>query len=216
MSAALPYRPTPVFLGDAEGSTLAVMLFPDDMDAARHWHARFLAEGPLPAYLAADHAFADDRLLAYFNAVAKGEAAQKEVEGRRAKAELAAQVAFNLWASISRGPTGASWKQSILAGAERAGCSESHVRTQLKLFAPVLHLWLAWLVDGRKVVPAPQLFPRAYALLFEIREWEDSRHSAFKPETRYLAAREFGPWPELARQMEGSRVEQPIARRQGL
>ena len=60
----ITFEPIPIFLGDTFGSTISVMLFPEDISKARAWHARHLAQGALQSYLDDGNCF-EDRLAAY-------------------------------------------------------------------------------------------------------------------------------------------------------
>lgn len=199
------FIPIPVFLGDTFGSTLAVMLFPDDMSKARAWHAQQLSKGALQAYLSAGHSF-DDRLLAFADAVGAADIDGRLISARLVGAGLAADAFKVLWALICDDCDRASWSRAITVVCDatptkRAG-SPSHIRKQLKLFAPVMHLWLGWQLSDRACPCETELFDIGYPILFAARAWAASRPAAFQPIESYLAVKEYGPWPELAKKMQ--------------
>lgn len=199
------FIPIPVHLGDTFGSTVAVMLFPDDMSKARAWHARQLSKGALRAYEEAGHSF-EDRWQAFADAVAAADVDRTEALARMAGAGLAADVFKVLWAMICDESDKASWSRAIdvvcdATPAKRAG-SPSHIRKQLKLYAPVMHLWLAWRLSDNPCPRETELFEIGYPILFAARAWALSRSKAFRTEDSYLAVAEYGPWPELAQEME--------------
>lgn len=80
--------------------------------------------------------------------------------------------------------------------------SPSHIRKQLKLFAPVLHLWLGWHLSEQACPREEELFEIGYPILFAARAWARSRPAAFQAADSYLSVKEFGPWPHLAQRMQ--------------
>ena len=202
---SLNYIPTPVFHGDTYGSTLAIMLFPDCLAKARNWHAKFLAAGVIDAYRDAGHSF-EDRWKPFLAALAEVDVSDLEVAKRIRGAGFATDAVTALYALVCTDPETASWNKAIAEVCKRSvgevGGSETHVRSQLKLFAPVLHLWLARRLSDTPHPRESQLFLDGYAMLFELKSWAASQHAAFKKPERYLATKEYGPWPELANLME--------------
>ena len=82
---------------------------------------------------------------------------------------------ITLWALVCSDPETASWERAIekvnMANSREIGGSPSHIRQQLRLFGPVLHLGS---LGGCLDEPVPQegnLFLDAYAILFELRAW---------------------------------------------
>ena len=207
MIATPAFIPTPVFFGDAQHSTMAVMLFPDDLAKARNFAAQLLNDGTLRAYIAAGHDFSD-RWMAFADAMREGRTSDKEIAARLAGAKLALDATKALWGLVCSHSGQAGWSGAIeLVGEayakEKVSSSPSHIRKQLRLFAPVLHLWLAWALDDRTLPPAADLFRVGYGLLFKLRKWELSRDEAFRRDDGYLAERgKYGPWPALAMLME--------------
>lgn len=200
-----PFIPTPVFLGDTFGSTLAVMLFPDDLSKACSWHARQLSKGALKAYIAAGHPF-DDRFASFIDAVGGADVENREVVARLVGAGLAGDAFKVLWALICQDGDTASWSRAITIVCDSTSTKEagspSHIRKQLKLFAPVLHLWLGWRLSEQPCPREKELFQIGYPILFAARAWAASRPASFRPAESYLSAREYGPWPELAKEMQ--------------
>lgn len=199
------FIPIPLLLGDTFGSTLAVMLFPDNMSKARAWHARQLSKGALQAYLAAGHSF-EDRLPAFTDAVGAADVDSLQVSKRLAGAGLAGDVFKVLWALICDDGDSASWSRAITivcdaTPAKQAG-SPSHIRKQLKLFAPAMHLWLGWQLSENTCPRERELFDIGYPILFAARAWAASRPAAFQPTEGYLSVKEYGPWPQLAEDMQ--------------
>lgn len=203
------FIPIPVLLGETFRSTLAVMLFPDDPSKARTWHATELSKGTLQAYLEAGHSF-DDRLPDFLNAVGGANVGSREPGTRFAGAMLAADVFKVLWAQICQDDEGASWASAIAhvcdsTSAKEAG-SQSHIRKQLRRFAPVLHLWLGWQL-AEHPCREQEFFDIGYPILFAARAWAAARPTSFAES--YLSVQEYGPWPELAKDMHqhgGSRL----------
>jgi hypothetical protein len=199
------FIPIPVFLGDTFGSTLAVMLFPDDMSKARAWHARQLSKGALRAYLAAGHSF-EDRLLAFADAVGAADVDDRQISARLAGAGLAADVFKVLWALICDECDAASWSRAITivcdATSTKEAGSPAHIRKQLKRFAPVMHLWLGWQLSENACPSERELFNIGYPILFAARAWAASRPAAYQPSESYLSVKEYGPWPQLAEEMQ--------------
>ncbi len=199
------FNPIQVNFGDTFGSTIAIMLFPDDMSKARAWHARQLSKGALRAYLEAGHSFGD-RFLDFAEAVGAADVDDRLVSARLAGAMLASDAFKVLWALICHEGDSASWSRAVTivcdaTSAKQAG-SPSHIRKQLKLFAPVMHLWLGWQLSERAVPRETDLFEIGYPILFAARAWASSRPTAFQPIESYLSVTEYGPWPELAREMQ--------------
>lgn len=214
-------KPTPIFVGDVYGSTVSIMLYPDDLAKAKNWHAKHLASGALQAYREAGHSF-EDRWEAFLQAIGSADVSNKETQARLAGASLAADAIKALWAMVCMEDRDASWNKAInlvcaASGRGRAG-SPSHIRAQLRLFAPVLHLWLAWRLSDKACPPAGELFLEGYSILFDLRRWEEARPAAFRRSDGYLAADEYGPWPELAQLMAslGGHHQHRISLSQGL
>lgn len=192
-------------LGDTFGSTVAVMLFPDDLAKARAWHARQLSKGALKSYLEAGHSFTD-RLIPFAEAIGAADIDNRDVSSRLNGAGLAADTFKVLWALICDESETASWSRAITTVCDstsiREAGSPSHIRKQLKLFAPVMHLWLGWQLSERVCPRETELFDIGYPILFAAREWADSRPGAYQLNESYLSVREYGPWPQLAERMQ--------------
>ena len=173
------------------------MLFPEDWEKAHAWHARFLARRPLPDYLEAGHDFST-RWADYLAGVANSSRIDGEEEWRWAAGALAGRTVMLLWALICDRDERAGWSQAIeitsnAARAQKRKGSPSHIRSQLRRFSPVLHLWGAWaMCDTLK--PAGELMAMSGALLSELRNWDAMRPVAFRHHESYLAAEPVGPW----------------------
>jgi hypothetical protein len=214
------FIPIPVNFGDTYGSTIAVMLFPEDLDRARSWHAKHLSTGALQAYLNAGHSF-QDRFPAFIDAVGGERVDRREALKRLTGANLAAETMKVLWALVCDDDPKAGWNYAIdrvcAATATGESGSPSHIRKQLKLFAPVMHLWLGWQLSESACPPEDELFNIGYPILFALRAWEQTRPAGYHASYRYLAVSEFGPWPDLARQMElGGGYPRSLSLRQGV
>ncbi len=216
----LLFKPIPIFLGDTFGSTISVMLFPDDLSKARAWHARHLSRGALQTYLDAGHSF-DDRFSAFASAVGEVDVDFQQTHARLSGASLAADALKVLWALVCDGDENASWTIAIERVCDATSVKEagsiSHIRKQLKLFAPVMHLWLGWQLSDEACPREAELFHIGYPILFALRAWAKSRPEAFRSANSYLEVEEFGPWPELAEEM-GRRGGYPrkLSLRQGV
>jgi len=208
----------PIFLRDTYGSTVSVMLFPDDMKKAKNRHVRQLSRGAMQAYIKAGHSFksrdvADfgdnnqyDRDTDFHDANSCADVSQNQVMARLRGASLVADTLKVLWALICDGNSRAGWERAIEIVCDATPTGEagspSHIRKQLSIFAPVMHLWLGWKLSDEECPPETEFFHIGYPILLAVRAWAETRPEAFRRADSYLSVREFGPWKKLAREME--------------
>jgi hypothetical protein len=195
-------RTLPIFFGDSYSACTGVVLFPDDLQKARSYSARHLADGRLVQYrqLTGDVPPFTDDLMALLGRRPVGDA---DIVDRHERGMAVGLIVSLLWALVTAKDPRAGWSAALkLAMSGRFGPSPgslSKLKTQLRLFAPVLHFWGAWHMRGsRFVADASDLdtfMAEAADLLGGLRTWRDGLAVvSHKPELEYLAADEFGPW----------------------
>ena len=177
----------PVFYGNPTLSTLAVMLFPDDLALARKLTARLLSHGTLQSTLAAGVQIDGRYLTAILDDLKNGQPEQKLVARRCKWASACGQVVKVLFAlTNSQDPhvrEYASWEQAIKLAEREIGRTEKRSRSslhvQLRRFQPVLHICAAFELareeTARPPMTADALMLNAMTLFQRLWAWHSQR-----------------------------------------
>ena len=199
--------PMPVFYGNAALSFLAVMWFPDDLNAARKSVARMLLHRGAPQSALAEGIQIDNKYLAaILDDVADGRPDEKLVARRRYWSSACGQIIKVLFALINdadpRVRAVASWSEAIEAAERAVGrtlrerSTSSSFHPQLKRFQKSLHMCAAveMMRDGVRVPTSVDGFMLNAMVIYEhLQAWHGTR-----PRANYLDAEAYWRWPGMA------------------
>ena len=192
-------EPPAPLLGDLAGSLRSIMLFPDDLETARRWHALLLAKRPLVEYRAAGHKVSDAGWTEFTSALRQGDVSPKELAARQAGGRRVANTVRVLWAMICQNDPKAGWQRAIDYVGEKmpskdGPSSRSHIRSQLNRFSPALHLWGAWALEDWNFIDPREHFAIGQELLDRMIAWDSERSLSSQAQEGYLGGEKFTPW----------------------
>ena len=196
----------PVFHDEPITSLRAVMAFPNDMQKAASYAAWMLAKGSKGRSRDVQ-TIGVERLHSI--TIAMLDHPEAEVKARIVGGCAAGEVTKVLFALINDDPAAASWNNAIqwtathgarTRGRNQMAVSPASLRSEMAEFAPVLHLWGAWAIRGRRrrddasvgySLPddVNMFLCEAEILLRELRKWNEGKSENAR--SRYLEANAF-------------------------